>query len=409
MPIFQQALSLNNALSANTASQTIILNDLSTEREEDRKTIEELTITSYNGDKITLLPSCKCEKTKGFFPKGTYCALCGTEVHNDITNDIEHVLWFRKPRGINTLINPHYWLAIKDKLSTKGFCVVSYFSDTSYKPRVTIPPILGAFIKLGVTGRGYNYFVDNLFFIIEVALQIKTYKAKSAKILELLNDMRANPQNVFCDYLPLPNKSLLLIEYNNLGIYVDDSIRMIKDTISMMVGIDVMLFIKNVQNRTAKCMEGITTFYNKYFEINLKPKIGLIRKHIAGSRLNWAWRCVLVSITEPHEYDEIHVPWCVALVVWRDPILNKLMRSGYDLNTSVGIITRHINVYNKQIADILDEFIVSTGNKLHCIIHRNPSLLSGSAQLCRITKFKKDPLDRSMAQSIIGTKAMNSD
>lgn len=408
MALYQSAVNCDESARFNPSTPYYV-NDISTEREEDREAIAKLTITTYTGDRVSLLPVCKCEKTKGFFSTKIFCHLCNTEVKNDLSSEIEHVLWFRKPKGINKIVNPHYWIALKKRLDTRGFSIVSYFADASYKCKIKTPVVLGAFIKEGITQRGFNYFVDNMLHILRVASKLPHYKTKSKSIIQLIDDIERHPQEVFCDQIPLPNKSLLLIEYNNLGIFIDDSIRKIKNVLPLMIGIDVMPFIKNLQNRTAKCLDGLIDFYEEYFDKNLKPKEGFVRKHLGGSRSNYAWRCVLGGITKPANYDEIHVPWCMSLVVFKEHILNRLLRYGYDLNSAVGLIHTHHQVYHPLIASILDGFIEETNNELYCVIHRSPSLMSGSSQLVRITSFKKDPLDRSMNQSVFGCANMNSD
>lgn len=371
-----------------------------------------MTMTSFQGDRVTLLPRCKCGVTEGFFPPKTVCTVCGHEIKNDITQPIDYALWFRKPKGVNALINPHYWLALKSILDTSGFNILLYLTDKDYRPKQKNTPMIGALINAGVVDRGYNYFVDNIFSILQACMTIKKLAGKIVKLKALVAKMVSQPDMVLTDYIPLPNKTVLVMEFNSLGIFRSASMAEARDAINTMVGIDDMPFIRNIQNRTAKCLDKICVFYTKYFDSNFKPKEGWIRKHLAGSRLNFTFRCVLTSITQPHDYDELHVPWCMAVVTFRHHLVSKMMKliaTPYSWAEANKLIYDHANTYHPLLAELLDSFITDANNQLYCIVQRNPSMAVGSAQRMRITKFKKDTLDRSMSTSILSMKSMTAD
>ena len=367
-------------------------------------------MTSFQGDRVSLLPRCKCEATQGFFPPKTLCSVCGTEVKNDITQPIDYALWFRKPKGVNTLINPHYWLVLKEVMALPGFNILLYLTDRDYRPKQKNPPIIGTLINAGITERGYNYFTDNMFRILEICVGIKKLATQTTKIKAILTQMVTTPDSVLTDYIPVPNKAALVMEFNSLGIFRSPSMAEARDAINTMVGIDDMPFVRNIQNRTSKCLDKICVFYTQYFDKSFRPKEGWIRKHLAGSRLNFTFRCVLTSITKPHLYNELHVPWCMAVVVFKHHLISKLMKypgNPYSLPEATRLIYDHANTYHPVLAELLDSFITDANGKLYAIVQRNPSMAIGSAQRMIITQFKKDTLDRSMSTSILSMKAIN--
>jgi hypothetical protein len=119
---------------------------------------------------------------------------------------------------------------------------------------------------------------------------------------------------------------------------------------------------------------------------------------------------VISSITEPHEYDEIHIPWGIATSVLRIHVLNKLLKRGYDVNRAIEFINVHAQKYNKELDDVFKELIAESPNRgIETISQRNPSLERGSVQLTRITKVKTDPNIPTVSISILIVKGLNAD
>lgn len=390
-----------------------IVNDLDMITDEDQKAVEELLVTTFKGEKLTMMPVCQCGNTKGYFTNITYCSDCGGEVKNDLSQEVFSNLWFRSPTThegeVIPLMSPHYWLRIKDLIAKTGFCVMTYLTNTSYRPSTRAAALIGALHKEGVTERGLIYFIRNLPNILLAISRIKAYKPKQAKILEMYEEVVANPSTVLCNHLALPNKTVLVIETNNLGIFIDASVIKAKTAMKLMVGIDKLPFIRNKENRTAKAIDALADMLEVYFETNLKPKPGILRKQLGGGRSNFAARNVLTSITGPHDHEESHQPWCSCVVMLRHHLIGKLTKRGYTLNQAAGLLITHVHLWHKDIDDIFNEFLEESNNKIPSVSQRNPSLLIGSAQYKNITKINRDPLERSMAASILSAKAMNAD
>ena len=379
MPIYQQLSNFDREFNS-LREIPIIINDLVNNSKEDKDFIKNIVTTRYDGDLISLLPSCRCGSIKGEFSIGVTCPTCNTLVKTSLESDIESMIWFRKPHGVAKLINPHVWLMLRNRFTKSGFNVIQWLTDTTYKAPVKEPPIL-AKLKADGVPRGYNNFVQNFRMIMEYLFSIKQFDVNDNidYLKQLLLGHESNLQYIFSDYIPLPNKSILIIETTNVGIYVDPVVVGIVDAIEMLVSIDNDFYdqsIKVKENRTVKAIVKLVEYFEKYLKTNLTPKGGQLRRHVFGTRTNFSFRAVVSSLTGPHEYDEIHVPIGIGLTAFRPHLLNKLFKLGYDHNSAIGLLLSHTEKYHPLLSRLLQELIDESPDKgLKCLLQRNPSLM----------------------------------
>lgn len=389
----------------------IILNDLPSDTKEAKAYINSVISSEFTNDMISLLPSCGCGMTKGEFNTGVTCDICHTEVTSNVESDIEPLVWFRKPEGVVSLINPMVLMLLSKRFTKAGFSVLQWLCDTAYRPKTKAPKVLDKINELGL-GRGYNNFVTNFDTILETLFTMKDlgYKPSVQDPLELL--IHSNRHKIFSDYIPLPNKSLFIIESNNTGIYIDDIIIRGVDTIGSLVSIDRDFHDQRPrvkENRTAKALFRLVEFYDKFFS-SAGIKEGLFRRHIFGTRTIYSFRCVATSITTEHNYDELELPWCVAVTVLRTHLVNKLLKFGMSLNSIIGLIYGSIHKYNPLLHRMLLELIEESPEKgIPISLCRNPTLLSGSILRLRVTKIKTDPTDNTISVGILIARSLNLD
>ena len=371
MPIFQQISDFNRTFQQ-LSEPPIIINDLVNNSEEDKEYIKELVTTRYSSDMITLLPSCRCGATKGEFSVGVKCGFCNTVVKSSVENEIEPTIWFRKPNGVEKLINPIIWIMLKARFKKSGFNIIQWITDTTYRPAVKQPAVINRLVEAGIQ-RGYNNFVANFDEIMAYLFTLKDFKKPTEDYLQkLLTD---NRRLIFSDYIPIPNKSLLIIEKTNVGIYVDPIIIKAIDAIEMLVSIDKNFHDQNPrvkENRTAKAISKLSDFYEMFFSTNLSPKAGQFRRHVFGTRTNFSFRAVISSLTDTHTYDEIHVPWGVGLTAFRPHLLSKLMKMGMDINSAIGLLLGHVEKYHPLLDELLKQLIKeSPSASIPALMQRN--------------------------------------
>ena len=411
MSVYQSLVNFDEMFNSLT-SMPVIVNDIMDSSEEERESLKNSIFTKYNSDLLSNLPSCDCGSIRGEFNIGVHCKNCDTIVRSVMDQKIEPILWMRSPKGVAKLINPIVWTLLSSRFNRSNFDVLLWICDTTYRSNNKIPNILDEIQSSGIQ-RGYNYFVENFDYILNILFNIKSYKLKKGNRDYLYELVQRDRACIFSDYIPLPNKSLLVIEGTNVGTYADPVVVGAIDAIQTIASIDSSLFqhsLRTKENRTIKCLSKLAEFNDNYYKSSLARKSGIFRKHVFGSRSHFSFRAVISSITEPHEYDEIHIPWGVATSVLRMHVINKLLKRGYDTNLAIDFLNRHAQKYSLELDNIFKELISeSPRHGLDVITQRNPSLERGSVQLTRITKVKTDPAIPTVSISILIVKGLNAD
>lgn len=371
MPIFQKIVDFDKLITT-LREPPVIINDLNNDSQEDKEYIKSIICTRYNTDMFSLLPSCQCGHTKGEFASGITCPECGTLVKSDVESSIEPNVWFRRPAGVHKLISPIILIMLKNKFKKSGFNIIQWIIDGGYSPKVRQPDVIDKIQKMGIQ-RGYNYFVDNFDSILSSLFSIREF-TKQPDTPALKELLELNRNKIFFDYIPLPNKSLMIIENTNVGTYIDNSILDALDICYTITSIDKHFYDQTQrvkENRTGKALCRLADFYEGYYKKSISPKQGQFRRHIYGSRTNFAFRAVISSITNSHDFDKIYVPWGVGLTAFKFHVLNKLLKKGMDLNSATGLLLGHIEKYHPELDNILKELIAEAPNGITCIIQRN--------------------------------------
>lgn len=373
MPVFQELTDFRDMLSKLKESP-IIINDLINVDKDEKEIIKNTIMSKYSSDMMSILPSCQCGETKGEYSIGISCPVCGTQVKPVLNDDIEPLIWFRKPNGVAPLINPMVWIMLSNRFTRSGFNIIQWICDTTYRPVVKQPPILDKIMSTGIV-RGYNNFYERFDDYIEILFNVKEFILKKKQTDYLYKLIKENRNKIFSDYIPLPNKVFLILEKTDVGMYVDPIVTKATDAILMITSIDSAIMEHSVrvkENRTSKAISMLGDFYSDFFRSVLSGKPGQFRKHIFGTRTNFNFRAVISSITDRHNYDEIYVPWSVGITAFRPHLVNKLLRKGYDLNSAIGLLLGHVEKYHPMLDALLQELITECPYKgLVCIEQRN--------------------------------------
>lgn len=411
MPVYQELVDFDDMITK-LSNPPVIINDLPNDSEANKVQIQNIISTRFSTNLVSLLPSCRCGFTKGEFSSEEICPKCNTSVSCSIEDDIEPQLWVRKPDGVSKLISPIMLIMLRTRFKKGSFNVIQWLTNTNYKTDVKQPLVINKLLEVGIK-RGYNNFVDNFDFIINYLFSLKDFRL-AKNVPDLLYDFIIEHRNkIFFDYLPMPNKALLVIKDTATAIYIDGPTINAIDAIEMLVSIDKDFYnqtSKVKQNRTIKALCKLADYHEKDFKEKLYPKPGLFRKHIFGSRVIYAFRAVIVSITDHHNYDEVGIPWSIGITAFRQHLLNKLLKLGMEHNSAVGFLMSHVGVYNPLLDRLLQELVTDSrdGRIWLCLI-RNPTMLQGSVQRVCATKFKTNPLDPTISMSDLICNAYNAD
>lgn len=392
-----------------------VVNDVSIALAVEKEEFNRKIYTRYSADDLLdNLPSCEYKCTQGEYNLGVICPECGTKVVEILSEDLEPVVYMRAPSEVKSLINPVFWTQLSNFFERSNFDVIRWICDTNYHPVVRTPDVMNA-VKAVIPDRGYNYFLKNFDKIITALMELKAYRQpnKRREAAELMELIRQYRHCLFPKYLPLPNKSLLVIEKTNVGMYVDNTVTGVVDAIRTMTSIDLpeMNFsVRQQENRTIKAIIQLQKFYDEWLSKSFAGKTGLARKHILGSRTDFSCRAVISSISDKHEYDEIHVSWGIAVATFRIHLASKLLKRDWTPNEILDFLDEHANKYHPLLAQLFDQLITESPYKgIPVVLGRNPSLERGSAQQLFITKVKNDTSIPTISLSVLVLKSFNAD
>ncbi len=425
MAIYKTIINFDS-LFKKTRVTPVIINDLPVVSEEDRKNNNARIYHEYTDDVFNTTPSCSCGNLRKEYLKGVVCDKCHTPVESVLERDLEPQLWMRRPHRVAKFINPAVWNMLRDFLWVKegNFDVMLYLTSTDYHPK-RLPSVAYQIAEAGIQ-RGYNNFVENFDSIINKLMNLPRYnkadrKERREALTKVLNRYGGN---IFSDHIPVINKNLMILENVSTDRYVDRTVPMAVDAYRLLLGIDTgaspyggdddgdrsagFKKLRARENRVAKMLDMLCDFNLEYFKANVASKPGLARKHLCSTRANWSARSVITSLTKPHRYDEIHVPWGVGVGLMRLHLCNRLTRMGYRPNQIFGMLSAAVVKYDPLIDRLFKEFIAESPEKgLVTWICRNPSLARSSMQRMRITQFKTDPSDPTIGLPILSVTGFN--
>jgi hypothetical protein len=145
-------------------------------------------------------------------------------------------------------------------------------------------------------------------------------------------------------------------------------------------------------------------------------KAGFIRKHLLGARLYYSGRAVIVPIFDMHEYDEIYMPWLMAVQALKLEIVNVLMNRMHKTEPeAIAIHEKALAQFDPLVYEIMNTLIAecpcrtASGKKvgLPILMGRNPSLRLGAIFLLFATKIKSEFEDDTIGISALISSAPN--
>lgn len=394
--------------------QPIVVNDLANVTEEDKRFLDNLISVRYdNTDLFSNEPQCECGAVRGGYNINVICPNCLKPVRELFDQLLKPLVWMRSPQGVEALINPMVWTMLTQKFAKGQFNLIEWLCNTDYQPNLNRPIECDEMLELGVE-RGYNNFVRNFDTYIDILFSLKHFRPKKGQTDELRVLLSMYRDCVFSQYLPLPNKSLMIIENTQVGTFVDPIIVGAIDAIHTINSIDTPLSnftLRQKENRTAKTLAMLADFYFRVYHEILASKNGIFRKHVFGTRNHFSARAVISSNTKAHRYDELHIAWGQGVTLFKMHLTNKLMKLNYTPNMIIALLQEYTVKYHPLLDQLFKELIAETvdGRGFACTFGRNPSLTRASAQLMYISMVKTDPDDPTITLPILAVKGFNAD
>lgn len=383
----------------------IIVNHLDVETSEGRELLQSLLYTRYEGDSLNVLPTCDCGEFKGNYLKGVYHKACNSVVQSVTERALESTLWIECPKGVTALINPAVWTILSNSFTTSGCNILEWLCNPQYQPPGNVPEILSRVEALELP-RGYNAFHDHFDEIMEVLFRNKIPKGVIRQQEDLWLFIQQNRDKIFSKYLPIPSKIGFILESNSVISYADLTMTLAIDALKTIASIENSvkpLTQRGRESRTLKAITQLSKYYVEFAGSTLSGKPGIFRKHVFGGRPHWTGRAVITSISEPHDYEELHLPWSLAVQLFKVHLSNKLLKRGYTPLEIQRLYAQYTNAYHPVLDELFKELIKEAPNGLGipCIFQRNPSLARASAQRFYIRKVKTDPEINSVSLSVL--------
>lgn len=395
----------------------IYANDFNTKRLEDKEEFDRHFYSHFtDSDAVESSVSCECGHITAAHKLNVICDICSMPVVNSANRPIKPSMWVRCPEGVTSLISPQLVIMLSNHLTVKEFDFLMYLIDTSYRfdyNSITSKETKRKLDKLlhakDTIQRGLNFFVENFDMVFKFLLDSNIIATNKQEFAQFIQENKAN---LFPKYIPVPSKLCFVAESTTSGTYLDKPIEHAIDatlTVASINSTSVPLSPIKVQNRIAKALRLYASFHEIYGKSRIAQKPGLIRRHVLGARLNFTARAVITSISDPHDYDELHIPWGVGCQLFKYHIVNKLRRNfGMTSREAIGYVYDNVLKWDPIIADIFKQLIAEAKYKgPACVFNRNPTLQRGSTQQFFITKVKDDINDNSISLSVIVLKAPN--
>lgn len=404
----------------------LILNDMPIVTEEDRNKIDRLTTRMFQStDVFSNTPSCLCGNLRRGDLLGQVCPNCNTKVTETFGDALDSMVFIRAPHGVEDLILPGVLQMILYQTTDSHFQYVRWVIDPKYNPsKPNHTYIIQDLIMMGLE-RGYNYFVRNF---DEVMDKICRYILKkraggkrdfnpndvsSMELMTLMKVLKHDRHQLFSKFLPLPNRVMLTMENTSSGTYMNKCVPLIADVIRSMRGIDTPIAEKSArlkENQTAVAMIRLANYYYNIYKEDLGGKFGVFRKHIFGARVDYSMRCVISSITAPHNYDELELPWRASVAMFSIHLMNKLFKRGMLLKEVLQTIYEASYTPTKLIIDLFEELKQETRDGcFYVYFNRNPSLKRGSCERFKVRRIKTDPEDVTIGLPAPAVSPFNAD
>lgn len=365
----------------------IVFNDLLLTKTPD-EIIEILCdISSSSNDYVA---TCDCGELHANYYEGAICHVCGTVCTSNVNDEIKNDNWLEIPKSIKGVLNPQV------------FTILSGWMGNANGNRSILKQMLDMRLpneQLNgtpfFTGMGFNWFYDNFDVIVRFFLDSHPNSGKRMN-KSITMFLEKTGHCIWCHYLPILSKVIQPINKINKDIrYADSDMKNLMNAIftlkSVLLSERTMKFnVDSVEKNFFKVYFEFIEYYGVILRNKLPQKPSILRKHIFGSRSHCSGRSVAIPITIPHEYDDIHLPWKIGIMMYKYHILSILInRYRYTVFNAYNKITSAINIYDFDIDQIMQLLIKECRFKgLPILVNRNPSLKISNIELMWVTKIK---------------------
>lgn len=380
----------------------------------DKDLFEKLIAKSYTDGEISSVPTCALGHLRGERHVGKICPICNTPVVSDSKDDMYSKIWLKVPDEAECFLHPVFVMVTQAQLGLSKEIITDFDSlrwicDPHYLFKGVLTPKNKEFIKAyndTFKERGLPFFKANFDDII-VFLEPFFNKASLGDYYEFVSRFK---HLFFPKHLPTPSPFMLAMEKTNDIVWAQKllitPINEIRNFYSLSQN---KKRNKRLISKVSNYIFNLVNFIRQFEKERMQGKPGVRRHNIFGGRLDFSSRAVISSIIKPHYYEELHIPWVIAVLVFEVHIRAILLRDGYTIQEIDKIITNSIHDYHPVMDRVLVEIVESQQDYSETfdevkelllsdiaykkgyhgtIFNRNPTLKFGSIKKLRITYVK---------------------
>ncbi len=401
-------------------SRALLVNKMSLATKEDQLYLRNLAINTYKTtDMVSVVPSCICGKSQGQHQINKVCGYCGTEVRSNMTGEIESTLWVGAPDCIGKLPTVLTWTFCARALDAKRFSVLSwicnpYMSSPDDRIGIKVRRAVERFEALGLP-RGLKSFYENFDQIAEhVILPSEANVDKRRELAAFFSHYR---NTLFCEANPIPSKVAMVVEETGVSNYFDKTIDSAVEAAFTAADTHGIENLPRLEGRFTSVMNSLAEFSYQAIKRILLKKSGFLRRVCYGLRIQFAFRSVITSYHEPHDYRHVKVPYDLLLNTLEPMVKSKLIHEhGMTYRQAHTYIQEHAKDYDDLLWGILEQLIDETppdnvfnpatvglpstlktrervGRGIACTGTRFPSLDRGSTQTLFIVGITKTTIE----------------
>lgn len=389
---------------------------------EDMEKVTKYIKSEHDGD-FEIMPQCTCGAVCGPYLKvsGIVCLICNTKATLRCEQSLKPILYLTRPIGVTKMILPNVWFMMMDLLSqtsSNPFNTLLYLTDTTYtydgknanRKRDHAKFLIELHEAVGPE-RGWNYFINNMGRILTGLANMKFLRNNPAGRY-MVEYYHKHKDDFLVDNLYVIHKSLVVLDKNATGKYMDPKMKTSQIAILSMIGIDVMDGMNPTKrgNLVARFINNIAMFYSVYISKRFNSKKGLWKKHMFNMKGIHIARAVIISKVGPHEHSNIGIPWTIGVMLLEQFIVSKLLHMGYTMNEAKAIHHKYIHIYSKGLHDIVKQILADTpAGRMHIMFQRFPTLTQGSMLRMWFDDIKTNPKDHTFDLSILVVRSLNAD
>lgn len=387
----------------------LFLNNLSSEEEDRTKLTAHLI--SYLQEDFEAIQSCQCGnlKKKLTLQIDEKCIYCNTTPMLRADRDLEPTLYLDRPVGIVKLMLPNVWGMFANLFMVRSFNLLLHLCDTNSTEKV--PDNIKAELAGFKYKRGYNYFINNLGYMLYNLSQFKHVRVKEeAKNIMPFYDRYK--EDFLVDKLYMMNKQLVPIEESSTGKYFHHMFTAEQDAARGVDGIDVQnLSVAAKCNRVARFTNAMSGFYQEYMAKMFEGKKGVWKKHVFNTRGVYIIRAVTISKAGIHDLNKIDIPWTLGVVSLEQFITSKMIRDHYyTMNEAKTKFNKCIHNYCPFIHKLVKEIIAETPDeRFYVMVQRFPTLTQESFVRSWFNGIGTNPQVHAIGYSDLALRGMNLD